>query len=528
MPLAAGTKLGPYDILSPLGAGGMGEVYRARDTRLGRDVAIKIASERFSDRFAREARIVAALNHPNVCHLYDVGPDYVVMELVEGAPIVAPDSLRKLLDLALQIADGMASAHAAGIVHRDLKPDNILITADGRVKILDFGLAKIVAAAAVVGPDGSTCTVAVADRLTDPGTTVGTPAYMSPEQARGQVDLTPQSDQFSFGVLLYQLAGGKHPFQRDSRAETTVAIIREDPDPLSATVHPPLRWVIERLLAKDPAERYDSTRDLYRELRQIRERYSNTTTVAQAPATTKPVKRFRFVTGAVIALAALGASVFTLLLVPTAQPGLSKYKFTPLAREEATELEPDWSPDGKSIAYARSVNGIYQVFAKAIGGADPVQLTHASKDCRSPLWSRDGSRIYYNSGGGLWAVDAFGGAAELVLGEAGPAAVHPDGRTILFERGGKIWLSSLTGTQPRQFWQPPRSQVSWLRFSPDGSKVSIVNGAEAWIIPYPTGTARRLTTLANGGTASWLPDSRHVLISGGTPGLGLMLSRFER
>src|SRR5579863_9792631 len=181
MPLASGSRLGPYEILNPIGAGGMGEVYKARDTRLDRTVAIKLSKEAFSERFEREARSVAALNHPNICQLYDVGPDYLVMELVDGTPIAPVDTTRKLLDIAVQIADGLAAAHSAGIIHRDLKPDNILITRDGRVKILDFGLAKI--AHSDIGAADATCTIDSGERaLTDPGTTVGTVAYMSPEQ----------------------------------------------------------------------------------------------------------------------------------------------------------------------------------------------------------------------------------------------------------------------------------------------------------------------------------------------------------
>jgi TolB-like protein/Flp pilus assembly protein TadD len=267
MELKPGDKLGPYEIVSRLRAGGMGEVWKARDTRLDRIVAIKTSAAQFTDRFAREARAVAALNHPNICTLHDVGPDYLVMEFVEGAPVSRPDSPRKLLDIAVQIADGLAAAHAARIVHRDLKPDNILITREGRVKILDFGLAK--EAHAELGPDDETRTIPAA--LTDPGTTVGTIAYMSPEQARGQRNLTPQSDQFSLGLVLYELAAGKKAFQRSSPLEIMVAIIREDAEPLPASVPAPFRWIVERLLHKEPGERYVSTLDLYRELRQWRD-----------------------------------------------------------------------------------------------------------------------------------------------------------------------------------------------------------------------------------------------------------------
>src|ERR1700674_5553621 len=206
MPLSAGDKLGPYEILGLIGAGGMGEVYRARDPRLNRDVAIKVSRDQFSERFEREARNVAALNHPNICTLYDVGPDYLVMEFVEGAPVAPVDSPRKLLDIAVQLADGLGAAHAAGIIHRDLKPDNILITRDGRVKILDFGLAKIVTA------DNADDDATRAMTCTAGGVTLGTIAYMSPEQARGSAALTAQSDQFSLGLVLYELATGRRAF----------------------------------------------------------------------------------------------------------------------------------------------------------------------------------------------------------------------------------------------------------------------------------------------------------------------------
>jgi serine/threonine protein kinase len=176
--MQAGQKLGPYELLSPIGAGGMGEVWKARDTRLNRAVAIKFSQADFTDRFEREARAIAALNHPNICQIHDIGPNYLVMEFVDGAPVAAPGDTRKLLDIAAQIADGLAAAHAAGFIHRDLKPDNILITRESRVKILDFGLAKHFAAARSASDTTRTITT------TDPGTVVGTVAYMSPEQAQ--------------------------------------------------------------------------------------------------------------------------------------------------------------------------------------------------------------------------------------------------------------------------------------------------------------------------------------------------------
>ena len=359
MPLSVGDKLGPYAIVAPLGAGGMGEVWKARDTRLGRFVAIKVSRGKFTERFNREARAVAAMNHTNICQLYDVGPDYLVMEYVEGAPVSTPDTTRKLLDMAVQMSDGLAAAHAAGIIHRDLKPDNVLITSDARVKILDFGLAK--AAREKIGPDDATRTVGQSRPLTDPGTAVGTIAYMSPEQARGQTNLTAQSDQFSFGLVLYELATGKRAFQRGSAAETMTAIIREDPEPLPGSVPAPLRWIIERLLHKEPTDRYDSTRDLSRELRQLRDHLSETTSASEIPAVAGAspragsTTRRRALLGAGLAAAlALGAGLAAQLIRP-APADLSGYKFTRIARDEATERSPTWSPDGKSIAYTLDV-----------------------------------------------------------------------------------------------------------------------------------------------------------------------------
>jgi serine/threonine protein kinase len=264
MPFSAGDKLGPYEILAPIGAGGMGEVYKACDTRLDRIVAVKVSKGQFSERFEREARTVAALNHPNICTLYDVGPDYLVMEFVEGDPLKSVPSVDRVMQYALQIADGVAAAHSKGIVHRDLKPGNILVTPDGRVKILDFGLATLLVAPA---PTDATLTRG----MTDPGTAVGTVGYMSPEQARGEI-VDARSDLWSVGVIFYELLTGVRPFEGTTQALVFEGILSKTPVP-PRTRNPkiPAEWerMVARLLEKDRATRYQSAQDLLADLKRV-------------------------------------------------------------------------------------------------------------------------------------------------------------------------------------------------------------------------------------------------------------------
>jgi eukaryotic-like serine/threonine-protein kinase len=534
MSLSRGARLGPYEIIEAIGAGGMGEVYKARDTRLDRIVAIKVSSEAFSERFEREARAAAALNHPNICQLYDVGPNYLVMEFIEGAPVAPVDSSRKLLDIAVQIADGLAGAHSAGIVHRDLKPDNIFMTRDGRVKILDFGLAKIVASEAASADATRT--------VTNAGTTMGTIPYMSPEQARGQTDLTSQSDQFSFGLVLYELASGKRAFSRDSAAEVMTAIIREEVEPLPASVPVQLRWIIERLLAKDPADRYDSTRDLYRELRQIRERLTQTTSGVQTASAAAAPRRAIFpkpVTIAATLGVALVAGVVGWMIRPNAS--IQDYRFTPMEVSWEKPSAATWSPDGQAFAYVAGADGDRHVFIRYLNSPTPVMLTRGSDLWWVAGWSPDGKRVIArdkNPQGddpsyALFSVPVFGGDPVMIMPlKTRYPQVSADGKTLVAvgygDRKLAVYTASPVGSPLKQYTPAPFETTSYLNdplaaFAPDGRwitlLVDVVGGRQAWKLPYPPGSGtperilKNLNSLEGTPRWSWFADGRGGLIS---------------
>jgi eukaryotic-like serine/threonine-protein kinase len=341
MRLSAGAQLGPYQILSPLGAGGMGEVFRARDRRLGRDVAIKILPERLSDnahalaRFEQEVRAVAALSHPNILAIHDFGREggvvFAVMELLDGESLdrrLAREELpwKKALEIGAAVADGLASAHARGIVHRDLKPANIFITRDGIVKILDFGLAR--RDTATDGPGTAVPTVAELPQ-TEPGTVMGTVGYMSPEQVRGE-PADARSDLFSLGCVLYEMLTGRRAFRQTTAAETLAAILRDHPAELTEsgrTIPPGVNGVVKRCLEKSPDERFQSARDLAFAIREILAG-SAISPLSAAPAITPPARRRRGIWIAAVFLAAAGAGA--LLFVPglwsRLAPGRSQVK----------------------------------------------------------------------------------------------------------------------------------------------------------------------------------------------------------
>ncbi|HEX5856087.1 MAG TPA: serine/threonine-protein kinase, partial [Thermoanaerobaculia bacterium] len=309
-----GTRFGRYELLENVGSGGMGEVYRARDHDLHRDVGIKFLFERFASdsdrlsRFAHEARAASSLNHPNIVTIHEIGQSsgvpYIVMEFVEGETLRAlisgrPFPARRLLEIAGQLADGLAKAHAAGIVHRDLKPENIMITRDRFVKILDFGLAKLLTESPAGRDEGGlgSSLVTLAPTPPSPHTTagviLGTAGYMSPEQTRGR-PIDYRSDQFALGVILYEMATGRHPFRRESHVQTLAAILNDQPEPiasLNSAMPAPVCWIVERCLAKEPGERYTSTSDLARELHNILEHLSDAGSTTRMPAAGEAARR---------------------------------------------------------------------------------------------------------------------------------------------------------------------------------------------------------------------------------------------
>ena len=415
--METGETLGPYRIMGTLGAGGMGAVYKAADTRLDRVVAIKRTTAEFRDRFAREARAIAALNHPHVCQLYDVGPDYLVMEYVEGSPAAPVDSARQLVEFAVQVADALAAAHAAGIVHRDLKPANILVTGPSsdppnRAKVLDFGVAvdRRTSAAAELA-DSAT------QLATSAGAIVGTIAYMSPEQARGQA-VAPQSDQFSFGLVLYEMATGRHPFVRDSPPETLTAIIRDDPPPLPASYPAQLRWIISRLLSKNPTDRYDSTRDLYRELRLLRDGMSEVTQPSHiAPALASSDRRVPWIASIalVAVLVSLGwvVSAWLARREENVRPLLVRASLDLVDGSSSPQIGLALSPDASRLVYTSRDMAGSRLMVRSLGESTAVPVA-GGENALNPFFSPDAKWIGFTRGRQLVKVPVAGGTPVVI------------------------------------------------------------------------------------------------------------------
>jgi hypothetical protein len=516
MSLLPGARLGPYEILGPLGAGGMGEVYRARDPRLARDVAVKVLPEGLTQdserlrRFEQEARAAGALNHPNVLAVFDTGrhdgSPYVVSELLEGQTLRerlagAGLPVRKAVEIATQIARGLAAAHEKGIVHRDLKPENVFVSKDGHVKILDFGLAKLTHHAGDPEDSG----LPTRTRETDPGTVMGTAGYMSPEQVRGEA-VDHRSDIFSFGAILYEALSGRRAFKGETTAETMAAILKEDPPDLSATnkaLPPALDRIVRHCLEKSPEERFASARDLAFDLQALSD--------ASAPAAKAMRRRAAFgmkgvAVGLVWTLGVAGAA-FWLGQTTSERPSPS-YRALTFRR-------------GALNAARFSGDGTYFIYSAAWeGGASHVYSTRLDVPGEQALLGgrlagvAAGEMLVLRSDGVLLRAPLSGAGAREVAEGVKAADLSRDGsRTaVVRRRGAKERLESPPGTMLYE----AAGEISELRFSPDGSRVAIIEWPNAgWsfgqvkVIDFER-NERTLTPVRLVHNLVWSPDAREL------------------
>ncbi|HTR01681.1 MAG TPA: protein kinase [Thermoanaerobaculia bacterium] len=496
MQIAAGTRFGQYQIVARLGAGGMGEVYRARDTRLGRDVAVKALSAAVAhdasrlSRFETEARSASALNHPNIVTIHEVGHDaagpFIVMELVDGRTLrellhAGALPVRKALHVAAQLADALARAHDAGIVHRDLKPENVMVNRDGFAKILDFGLARIESTRDARGtPDREDLTLTEEAR----GTVVGTAGYMSPEQASGQA-VDCRSDQFAFGALVYEMLSGKRAFQRGTRAETLAAIIRDEPEAL-AVLCPrapvPLLWIVERCLAKLPEERYAATRDLSRDLASVRDHFSQIDSGAEGaplPLKAEPRRARRSLSaGVAVAFAALVASAY---LLGTSARVPSPPSFQRLTFRDGTIWSARFAPDGRTIVYGAAWNGgpirSYTTRPETPESAElpvpPSNLLAISSAGELALQLSPRTDAPFSTRGTLARAPLAGGAPRETLEGVEAADFAPDGASLAVVRAAGDGLR-LEFPPGRVRYETATGALGDVRVSPGGDLVAFV------------------------------------------------------
>ncbi len=537
MNLTRGTKLGPYEIVSLIGAGGMGEVYRARDTRLGRDVAVKVLPAEFADhpervrRFELEARAVAALNHPNILTLYDIGTQegapYLVTELLEGESLremlmEGALPVRKAIDIGAQVAEGLAAAHEKGIVHRDLKPGNVFVTRDGRAKILDFGLARLVKGEADSAPDSAAPT---AEQGTKPGAVLGTIGYMSPEQVKGK-PADARSDIFALGVMLYEMLSGERPFQGDSEAEVMTAILKEDPSPLAKkdlSIPPMLERTVAHCLEKNPNRRFQSARDVAFALESATS--SSSTDVSLPPLPEE--KRMRLLKRSLAGLV-LGA-VAVALLSAGGLWGKHEYEkpipsYKPLTFRRGLVTSARFSPDGNTVYFSAAWGGgPLEVFAKRLDTVESQAMALKGMDLASV--SLGEMAVLLDAPVDIWKPPAYT-LARVPLSGGKPREIMENVKSADYAPGTTaLAVSHLVKEKCRIEY--PLGKVLYesggellnLRFSPFGDKLAFIENAAqnnyvtAGFVAYVDldGKRRRLTdTWVRVDGLAWRPDGGEI------------------
>ncbi|MGB6249802.1 MAG: protein kinase [Terriglobales bacterium] len=489
MALASGSKLGPYEIQSPLGAGGMGEVYRAKDARLGRDVALKILPESLAReidrlrRFEQEARAVAALNHPNILAIHDIGQHeglpFLVSELLDGESLRATLDRgalpqRKAIEYGVQIAHGLAAAHEKGIIHRDLKPGNIFVTKDGRIKILDFGLAKL-AQKAGAEPEEMTLTSA----HTAAGVVMGTASYMAPEQVRGEA-VDARTDIFAFGAVLYEMLSGQRAFRRDTAAETMTAVLKDDPPDLSTQqsdstrpVSPALERIVRRCLEKNPEQRFQSARDLSFALSAL----SGTEASTAVRAATAATRRISLLPWLAAALALVAVAAATWFVARRPQPTM-RMQFALAVPDEMSISHMAVSRDGSMLVFVspEESSALPMLYVQRIG-TSAVTLLPGTQGASYPFWSFDGAYVGFFAGGKLQKIAVSGGTPQPLANVlAARGGTWGKQNVILYspDPASPLWRINADGsgaapvTQELMSANPLQQTHRWPLFLPDG------------------------------------------------------------
>jgi eukaryotic-like serine/threonine-protein kinase len=536
-----GRQLSHYQILQKLGEGGMGEVYLARDTKLDRRVAIKVLpyftgiNKEGLKRFIREAKTASAVNHPNVAHIYEIGEQdsihFIVMEFIEGLTLSEkisghPLKNSEIIQIAIQIADALGSAHSVQIVHRDIKPKNIMIASSGQVKVLDFGLAK-----AAMSQDFNNEPQTMSGTL--PGVVLGTAPYMSPEQVHGKL-VDQRSDLFSFGIVLYEMSTGHLPFTGDRMSEIMEQIIHKTPAPVSnfnQDIPQELERIIFKCLEKEPGNRYQNVNDLLVDLRNLQRYMDSGAAVTTAKTIVKPSR----------------APHTFLLIILMVLLGFVLWRFVKPSEIQQTNLHTistfpgshgaaSFSPDGSMIAFENNADGVRRIWIKNLNTGDPVPITPTEIPGSRPRWSPLNDQIVFSSGTfglsrmteNIWTVPPLGGTPRKLIEHARNPNWSFDGKLLVFEREAEIWIANADGSNQRKVEGIPKVPVlvvdRFPAFSPDSSEIvffQITFGTigDYFIIPTKGGQPRQITfDHAAGERSCWTPDGKYIIFSSARKG----------